>query len=195
MILFMTDGQAGYSKVPPIIEGWAKLPTELGVQKPTVLTFGFGAGAKMDALNAIAKLSEGEDALGIPVNNADIRTSMASYYQHKSLAHKPGAAHVALSAPYIDSSGLGLVVTLSLPLYDEEEGKLWGVAGIDITLSDMIMPVKGMRYGDHGYGEIPGTTRGRLLPSRCCRCRRVCRRRRPAAAAVVGGVCRCCRRR
>ena len=37
--------------------------------------------------------------------------------------------------------------------YDEAVGKLWGVAGIDITLSDMIMPIKGMRYGNHGYGE------------------------------------------
>ena len=61
MVLFMTDGESSNTKrLPAIMEGWAKLPTELGVQKPTVLTFGFGAGAKMDALNTIAKLSEGE---------------------------------------------------------------------------------------------------------------------------------------
>ena len=163
MVLFMTDGQSSDSKrVPDIIKSWENLP-KLGIKKPAMLAFGFGNGVDMSALDKIAQMSEGPEALATAVNNADIRTSMAKYYQHPSLAHKPGAAHVAMSAPYIDSSGLGLVVTLSLPLYDEETKKLWGVAGIDITLSDMIMPVKGMRYGNHGYGKIPGPIRGRLL--------------------------------
>ena len=183
MVLFMTDGESSdQTRVADIIKGWGSLET----QKPVLLAFGFGEGADMSALNKIAQMSEGPDAEAKEVNDADIRTSMAKYYQHPSLAHKPGAAHVAMSAPYIDSSGLGLVVTLSLPLYDEETKKLWGVAGIDITLSDMIMPVKGMRYGNHGYGEIPGPTRGRLLPSCCCRCRRVCRRRRRASHCGCG---------
>ena len=61
MVLFMTDGESSNTKrLKGIIEGWSKLPTELGIQKPTVLTFAFGAGAKMDALNTIAQLSEGE---------------------------------------------------------------------------------------------------------------------------------------
>ena len=89
----------------------------LGIKKPTLVAFGFGAGAAMPALDDVVRMSEGADALATAVNNADIRTSMASYYQHPSLAHTPGTPHVALSAPYIDSSGLGLVVTLSLPLY------------------------------------------------------------------------------
>jgi len=186
MVLFMTDGQSSDSKrVPGIIKSWENLPG-LGIKKPAMLAFGFGNGVDMTDLDKIAQMSEGPEEIATAVNNADIRTSMAKYYQHPSLAHKPGAAHVAMSAPYIDSSGLGLVVTLSLPLYDEETKKLWGVAGIDITLSDMIMPVKGMRYGNHGYGEIPGPTRGRLLPSCCCRCRRVCRRRRRARRCGCG---------
>ena len=190
MVLFMTaDGQSTDAKrVPDIINSWENLP-ELGIKKPAMLAFGFGDGADMSALDKIAQMSEGPEEVATPVNNADIRTSMAKYYQHPSLAHKPGAAHVAMTAPYIDSSGLGLVVTLSLPLYDEETKKLWGVAGIDITLSDMIMPVKGMRYGNHGYGAIPGPTRGRLLPSCCCRCRRVCRRRRRASRCGRGWGC------
>jgi uncharacterized protein YegL len=48
MVLFMTDGESSSTKrLPAIMEGWAKLPTELGVQKPTVLAFAFGAGAKL----------------------------------------------------------------------------------------------------------------------------------------------------
>ena len=114
MVLFMTDGESSdQTRVADIIKGWGSLET----QKPVLLAFGFGEGADMSALNKIAQMSEGPGALATAVNNADIRTAMASYYQHKSLAHEPGTPHVALSAPYTDSSGLGTVVTLSLPLY------------------------------------------------------------------------------
>ena len=176
MVLFMTDGASSdQPRVPDIIEGWGgDVVSTFGIKKPTLLAFGFGEGVDMSQLDAIAQMSEGPDARATAVNNADIRTSMASYYQHESLAHKPGAAHVALSAPYVDSSGLGLVVTLSLPLYDEETNKLWGVAGIDVALSDMVMPVKGMRYGNHGYGFLIDTRSGTalshpLIPERTAR--------------------------
>ena len=200
VVLFMAaDGQRSIhqERVPAIIKGWSRDSTStLGIKKPILLAFGFGtARADTPALDKIAQMSEGPDALATTVNSKDIRTSMAPYYQHQSLAHKPGAAHVAMTAPYIDSSGLGLVVTLSLPLYDEETKKLWGVAGIDVTLSDMIMPIKGMRYGNHGYGEI--LRQGQLLPGACCVRVRACARAYACACvfacwrcAVGCGVCR-----
>jgi hypothetical protein len=57
----------------------------------------------------------------------------------------------------------GLVVTLSLPLYSSTTGKLWGVAGIDITLGDLVTPVNGMRFGNHGYGFLMDTSSGSAL--------------------------------
>ena len=44
---------------------------------------------------------------GTFVKNDDIRKSMATYYQHPSLAHDKENAAVVLSAPYLDNSGLG----------------------------------------------------------------------------------------
>jgi len=99
------------------------------------------------------------------VDEDDIRTSMAAYYQHPSLAHSDGGGsglHVAMTAPYWDFSGIGLVVTISIPLYDQA-GKLWGVAGVDVSMGDLVLPVKGMRYGMQGYSFLMDTSRGSAL--------------------------------
>ena len=132
MVLFMTDGEpsVGNTRYGTTLRSWKKLPNA-----PTVLAFGFGQGAKMSVLNEIVQINTGDtNTFAKRVDENDIRTSMAAYYQHPSLAHSNGKGselHVAMTAPYWDFSGIGLVVTISIPLYDQS-GKLWGVAGVDV---------------------------------------------------------------
>ena len=161
MVLFMSDGQASRASYPETLRSWKQL-----ANVPTVLAFGFGHGAKMSALNEIVQMNTGDNSsVAKKVDETDIRTSMASYYQHPSLAHSNSDSeglHVAMTAPYWDFSGIGLVVTISIPLYDGS-GKLWGVAGVDISMGDLVLPVKGMRYGVQGYSFLMDTSRGSAL--------------------------------
>ena len=101
-------------------------------------------------------------AVAKKVDEDDIRTSMAQYYQHSRLAHKRTSDHVAMTAPYWDFGGIGMVVTISIPLYTSA-GKLWGVAGVDISMGDLVLPVKGTRYGMQGYSFLMDTSRGSAL--------------------------------
>ena len=116
MVLFMSDGQATREHYPETLRSWKQL-----ANVPTVLAFGFGQGAKMDALDEIVQINTGDSSsVAKKVDENDIRTSMASYYQHPSLAHRNSdntELHVAMTAPYWDFSGIGLVVTISIPLY------------------------------------------------------------------------------
>ena len=161
MVLFMSDGQATREHYPETLRSWKQL-----ANVPTVLAFGFGQGAKMDALDEIVQINTGDSSsVAKKVDENDIRTSMASYYQHPSLAHRNSdntELHVAMTAPYWDFSGIGLVVTISIPLYDQA-GKLWGVAGVDVSMGDLVLPVKGMRYGMQGYSFLMDTSRGSAL--------------------------------
>ena len=87
-------------------------------------------------------------------------------HARRSLAGGPdfyGEEQVLASFAY-HLCGLGL----SEEEVDEAVGKLWGVAGIDITLSDMIMPIKGMRYGNHGYGESLSRPEASCYPAEAC---------------------------
>lgn len=54
------------------------------------------------------------------------------------------------SEPYLDATGLGVVTTAALAVYDVQN-ELVGVIGIDFTLTDMKVAIEGMRLLESGY--------------------------------------------
>ena len=129
MVLFMTDGVpdvsiANGAKYHDTIKSWKTLEN---IQPPTLLAFGFGLDAKMDVLHEMMQESSGNtDIKATRVSEYDIRSSMAAYYKHAKLAHPSSSAGAVLSTPYWDSLGLGWVVTISMPLFDDKK-TLWGM--------------------------------------------------------------------
>ncbi|AMJ40644.1 methyl-accepting chemotaxis protein [Anaerotignum propionicum] len=56
---------------------------------------------------------------------------------------------LSLSDPYLDSSTGELVVSVTIPVYDN--GEMVGAVGIDILLSQLKSILSSLRLGDHGY--------------------------------------------
>jgi GAF domain-containing protein/HAMP domain-containing protein len=57
------------------------------------------------------------------------------------------------SAPYLDATGLGMVTTVAIPIYDQA-GKLIGVAGLDITLDEISNNIETARFSKSGYSFL-----------------------------------------
>ena len=57
------------------------------------------------------------------------------------------------SVPYIDAALNGLVITSSVPVYDNT-GKFWGVAGIDLKLSTITERISNLSIGKTGYAFL-----------------------------------------
>uniref|UniRef100_H2YLU1 Cache domain-containing protein n=1 Tax=Ciona savignyi TaxID=51511 RepID=H2YLU1_CIOSA len=55
------------------------------------------------------------------------------------------------SVPYIDAGGLGLILTIGLPVYRPGTNTLYGVVAIDITLQDIFKDAIYFNNGDGSY--------------------------------------------
>ena len=62
-------------------------------------------------------------------------------------------ARAVWSAPYQDAALNGLVITSSIPVYDETN-EFRGVAGIDVLLTDITQQVSSIAVGESGYGFL-----------------------------------------
>jgi len=60
---------------------------------------------------------------------------------------------VVWSPPYIDAAANGLVVTSSVPIYDEF-GQFRGVAAMDLQLARITNLISAIRYGNSGYAFV-----------------------------------------
>ncbi|CUG06642.1 Hypothetical protein, putative, partial [Bodo saltans] len=71
-------------------------------------------------------------------NGANPTASMSQYYQFLALGMNSRAQR--WTAPYNDSLGLGLIVTVSQPFYDNTSGAniFAGVAGVDVLMADLL---------------------------------------------------------
>ena len=50
--------------------------------------------------------------------------------------------------PYVDLSGLGLVLTASAPVYDATGNNFIGVVGVEATLADLDVLLREARWGE-----------------------------------------------
>ena len=55
---------------------------------------------------------------------------------------------VSWTSPYVDASGLGLVLTVSAPVYDATGSILIGVVGVDATLAELAVLLREARWGE-----------------------------------------------
>ena len=85
-------------------------------------------------------------------DSQDLRTAMASYYE--SDAFKPDATKPLFTVPYFDASGLGLVTTAAVQVLSSTTGKPLGVAGVDLSMDDLMADVNYLNLGDFSYGFL-----------------------------------------
>ena len=128
LILFLTDGKSSGTETD--ILGAAKSVSDLDV---TIFTYTFGSGAEYDIPQKIACASDG--IWGHVADGGDLRGQMSQYYQYYEVLKSADQSTVFWSEPYEDASGLGMVTTASLSVYDERRTPpvLIGVLGIDVT--------------------------------------------------------------
>jgi voltage-dependent calcium channel alpha-2/delta-3 len=125
-ILFLTDG------VPSNTEDHLALIAERNRDsKVTIFTYALGASARVQ--DDIACQHNG--AYTFINDGGNLRTKMQSYYK---VFGATANRELFWTAPYLDASGLGMMVTAALPTYDtsQEFPELLGVVGHDILLSD-----------------------------------------------------------
>jgi uncharacterized protein YegL len=109
--------------------------------------FGFTSSSSVPAiLNEMAASNGGAPVTVVP-DSGDLRRIMGTYYS--LLPSSDPSDPPVWSTPYFDANGLGVVVTVSLPIYHDVDFK--GVIGIDMTLTDIFgeavfAPTTGLAY-------------------------------------------------
>eukprot|EP01006_Ploeotia_vitrea_P051384 TRINITY_DN67553_c14_g3_i1.p1 TRINITY_DN67553_c14_g3~~TRINITY_DN67553_c14_g3_i1.p1 ORF type:complete len:1249 (-),score=652.98 TRINITY_DN67553_c14_g3_i1:2425-6171(-) len=172
VILFLTDGQPTEGDRSTII---AKL-NSANSPRFHLLTYGMGNGLQASDLNFLRKMAkrEGQTDWNGELTNAkqdfglfeaipdggNLRTAMGSYYQFDKFATDAAAdlanRTVRTSVPYFDSSGLGMMVTLVANVYDKTTTPptLLGVAGVDVTLDELLTEVEYFHTTSNSYAFI-----------------------------------------
>lgn len=140
VILFLTDGEPSNSEDHMALI--AERNRDAGV---AIFTYALGSNAKTQ--RDIACRNKG--AYTFIEDGGNLRTKMQSYYQ---VFGATAAANIFWTAPYLDASGLGMMVTAALPTYDSssQQGEfpsLIGVVGHDILLSDFTVLVSTFASG------------------------------------------------
>merc|ERR1719219_1328058 len=87
-----------------------------------------------------------------------MRVQLGTFYSHSSI--KSANTDVKYSLPYVDSSGMGLMVTASKPVY--VDNVLQGVVGFDITMKYLLEPVEHL-VSETVYAFVIEATRGYML--------------------------------
>nr|CAB3227394.1 VWFA and cache domain-containing protein 1-like [Phallusia mammillata] len=139
-ILFMSDGEPN-DGISSILATLNRRNTALK-NSVAVLTYGLGSGAGATTLRRMAQSTSVEvgssDKIGTYIAITDpsnLRNQMASYYNFFSILGQ--ATNIPIwTVPYLDSWGLGLMVTANLPVYIG--GRLVGVAAADITIEELL---------------------------------------------------------
>lgn len=69
------------------------------------------------------------------LTNANVKSQLGRFYSHPSI--RSSTTQVRISAPYVDAMGMGLMVTASKAVYDNNN-ILQGVVGYDITMEHLL---------------------------------------------------------
>lgn len=96
--------------------------------------------------------------------NIDLGTILPADFQATGRVWYAGSVEQSASQrtpwwtpPYVDATGLGLVTTAAMPVYDKY-GDLIGVVGLDITLNEMIAAIKQTSFMQTGYSFLVDKT-------------------------------------
>lgn len=137
---------------PPLGQVWDTATQRIG-NKPYLFTYGLRKTVD-PALNALKTLSESTDGQFELTDTRDVTVTLGTYYEHQSFVKDPPAEqgdpppppegeggidpNLIWTTPYRDSGGLGLVVTAALPIWNRTGNALLGVAGVDLTVEDLV---------------------------------------------------------
>jgi len=136
-ILFMTDGDAADPSAT--INAARGSISDLSL-RPKIFTFVFGSGITSKIRGMMAKIAANNDGASMTIaDSADLRTAMGSYYDHRAFISASTAP--LFTVPYFDASGLGLVTTAAVQVQSTTTGKLLGVAGVDLSMDDLMADV------------------------------------------------------
>ena len=156
-ILFLTDGEPSDSTPSDILD---YIQSQHDAD-PTVklLTYGFGDSLSDSAKKRLADMASITGGItDVVPDSGDLRTALGSYYDFFS-SPDPNQGPV-FTAPYFDAFGLGLVVTAAMPVF--EGSTLKGVAGIDLTLTDLVSQVTFFNAGQYSFSFVVDV-KGRVL--------------------------------
>ena len=150
VVLFATDGEPNDS-TSSIMNAIATYNSNKSIR---IFTFGIAIAAS----TILQQIADQNNGVFVPLPNvADVRTQLGSYYVALSVNNP--AQRPIWTVPYFDASGLGVVTTITLPVY--HNGHLMGVAGIDTVLSDLLGSLGRYSLGLSYAFVIDGT--GRVL--------------------------------
>ncbi|XP_065835892.1 VWFA and cache domain-containing protein 1-like isoform X2 [Oscarella lobularis] len=169
VILFLTDGEPTNSlgSNTAIMQAIRDKNQVLGF-KVVILTYGMGDGIQSSGETLLRKIAEQDyEYYGVVSTNlstagvsdivrtdSNIRQELGSYYSF----FEPDAELIEplISVPYYDLFGLGLVLTISVPVYSTQNGKrgLAGVMAIDIALADLVSDITFFRRDEVSYAFI-----------------------------------------
>ena len=145
--MFLSDGEPNDSG--GTIMNSLKLLVE---EVPTVITMVYGLDIDNQILRDVStheftKYGVSNPAV-MPVNGQfeeltpfNIRIKLGRFYANPAVNPTGPSALVQYSLPYVDSFGMGLMVTASKAVIDDS-GNLQGVVGYDITLKYLLEPVE-----------------------------------------------------
>uniref|UniRef100_A0A7S3GFG5 VWFA domain-containing protein n=1 Tax=Palpitomonas bilix TaxID=652834 RepID=A0A7S3GFG5_9EUKA len=135
VIVFLTDGDA---EDPSSIIS-ARNTQDIGA---TIFSFTLGSGASVAVPSRIAEENNG--LYSHIDDNGDLLTEMAFYYKY--LAYGIQSTVMQWTAPYIDSWGLGLMITGAKGVYSEADSNGYhtflGVAAADVVLPQLLSVVQ-----------------------------------------------------
>lgn len=175
VILFLTDGEPNDGNISSTFKIIRDCNSELN-NSIIIFTYGIGT-ANAEILADIAKqntskygfprdISQGKITSGkyTYVTTEDINTlriKMATYY---NFLPPERLDHPVVSVPYIDAFGTGLLMSITLPCYDNK-GNFIGVAGTDINIEDLLSDITFFNQGQTTYAfMISGTGRTLIHP-------------------------------
>lgn len=82
----------------------------------------------------------------------DYDPSTRPYYTKATLENNPDKKTI-WTAPYQDSAGTGLIVTISHPVYDSQ-GQFRGIVAADVQLAKISKAISTVKVGDSGYAFL-----------------------------------------
>eukprot|EP00505_MAST-04D_sp_SCG-Rhode-Island_P004726 Stramenopile-MAST_4_protein_4726 len=151
IISFLTDGVlSSDSFIDRKIPAWQSGLNVAGNSKPVhFFTYALGSGAQTDSLKKMSCNNNGWLAQVEDGKPEELKRAMVGYFEY--FANKislTANATARWSDFYIDSSGQGLMTTVSLPVFTNEGSyrKFHGVVGIDVAASDF-----GKNLDDNAY--------------------------------------------
>jgi hypothetical protein len=117
----------------------------------------------IDANHYVSRVAcAGRGSYAVLKDTRDLAGQMQVYFNLVlSSTHARG---VSWTAPYVDSSGLGLVLTASAPVYDASGQELIAVVGVDAALDEIEVMLRDARWGDVSTFLISGTGETMIHP-------------------------------